>query len=188
MKIVKPTPSCPEEEAYLAYIDEHRKNVYQAFVKFGKSICLCLSMVNGEYNTLKRYVSSHDSSKYSEDEFQGYRQWFYPKENENKNKDLFLKAWTHHYKTNRHHWEYWLENNEPKEMSPICIAEMLLDWIAMSIKFKNSPLAWYNENKDRIIIHKHTRQQVERILSSLSKYPVYPFLIHKRRHNKHNKK
>ena len=177
MKLIKPSPACPEDEAYLAYIDEHRNNVRQAFFKFGKPICLCLSLVNGEYDILQRHVNRHDVSKYNEEEFQGYRQWFFPKEGETKDKDMFQKAWKHHYETNQHHWEYFLNNGKPKEMPPLCIAEMLLDWIAMSMKFRNSPLKWYRENQDRITVHKDTRQKLEHILSVLAAYPVYPFRI-----------
>ena len=156
-KPIKPTPTCPEEEAYLAYIDEHRKNVYTAFMRFG------------------------DNSKYSGEEFEGYRQWFYPKEGEEKNKDVFDKAWKHHYEHNSHHWEYHLTNGKPKPMSKLNIAEMILDWIAMSIKFKNSPLEWYKENKDRINLEKRSRDQVESILVTLAATKLYPFYV-KRNH------
>lgn len=179
-KPIKPTPTCPEEEAYLAYIDEHRKNVYTAFMRFGSTLCLALSLVHGEYDVLRRFVSSHDNSKYSEEEFEGYRQWFYPKEGEEKDKDTFNKAWKHHYEHNPHHWEHHLANGKPKPMSKLNIAEMILDWIAMSIKFKNSPLEWYKKNKDRINLEKRTRDQVESILVTLAATKLYPFYVKKR--------
>ncbi len=177
MKIVKPEPTCPEDEAYLAYVDEHRKNVYIAFVKFGKTICLALSLVYGEYDTLKRSVNKHDASKYSTEEFLGYRQWFYPQKDAEKDKDTFQKAWTHHYTTNPHHWEYFVKNDIPREMPKIYIAEMLLDWIAMSMKFKNNPVNWYKTNKDQINLHKDTRALVENTLAILSTQSSYPFKI-----------
>ena len=180
MKPIKPTPTCPEEEAYLKYIDEHRNYVYTAFLRFGKTICLALSLVQGEYDILRRYVSGHDNSKYGPDEFDGYRQFFYPKEGEEKNKDWFNKAWNHHYMINPHHWEYHLEKpDEAREMPKLNIAEMVLDWIAMSMKFKNSPVTWYNQNKDKIVLHKKTRNQVEQVLSALSTETQYPFRIRK---------
>ncbi len=179
MKIVKPEPACQEDKAYIAYIDEHRKNVNTAFISFGKIICLALSMVHGEYDVLRRYVKNHDASKYSEEEFSGYRQWFYPEKDKEKDSILFKKAWEHHYKNNPHHWEYFLENGTAKEMSKLNIAEMLLDWIAMSMKFKNNPADWYKENKDRIVLHKETRSQVELTLAILASQSVYPFKLKK---------
>jgi hypothetical protein len=64
-------------------------------------------------------------------------------------------------------------------MSKLNIAEMLLDWIAMSMKFKNNPADWYKENKDRIVLHKETRSQVELTLAILASQSVYPFKLKK---------
>ena len=187
MKIVKPTPTCPEDEAYIAYIDEHRKNVYTAFIRFGHMICLAMSLVHGEYDMLRRYVYSHDASKYTEEEFFGYRQWFFPEKDKEANRDLFNKAWVHHYTVNPHHWEFHVKNGIPKEMSKLNTAEMLLDWIAMSIKFKNSPVTWYNEHKNNINIHKNTRNTVEAVLAILSAQKLYPFVIRKKKRIYHRK-
>lgn len=188
MKPIKPTPTCPEEEAYLKYIDEHRNYVYTAFLRFGKTICLALSLVHGEYDILRRHVSRHDISKYGTDEFNGYRQYFYAKEGEEKNKALFDKAWQHHYTNNPHHWEYYLEMpGHADEMPKLNVAEMLLDWIAMSMKFKNSPITWYNQNKDRMILHKKTRDNVEQVLSVLSTETQYPFRIRRKARPRHIK-
>lgn len=188
MKIIKPTPTCPEDEAYIAYIDEHRKNVYTAFMRFGKMICLSLSLVQGEYDILRRRIYYHDASKYTDKEFAGYRQWFYPKEGEEKNKELFTEAWHHHYSTNSHHWEFYVENKEPRAMKKMDVAEMVLDWTAMSMKFKNNPIAWYNQNKSNIYIHRITRDQVEKTLSLLSISHLYPFQIRQKQKHKNYKK
>ena len=188
MKIVKPTPTCPEDETYIKYIDEHRNNVYTAFLRFGKTICLSLSMVSGEYDILRRYVYSHDVSKFGKEEFQGYRQWFFPKEGEEKDKEAFIKAWHHHYTANSHHWEYFMDNGKVKPMRNLNVAEMLLDWIAMSMKFKNSPVTWYEENKDRIVLDKETRKKVENTLTILSRQPLYPFAIRRNNRRHQNKK
>ena len=179
MRPIKPTPTCPEEKAYLDYIDKHRNYVYTAFLRFGQKICLALSLVHGEYDTLRRCVSNHDNSKYDPEEFEGYRQFFYPKEGEEKNMDWFRKAWHHHYGVNSHHWEHYLTSDGPQEMPKLDVAEMLLDWIAMSMNFKNSPVVWYNQNKDKIEFHKKTRDQVEQVLAILSTEAQYPFRIRK---------
>lgn len=53
----------------------------------------------------------------------------------------FKKAWLHHQKKNKHHWQYWLKrvNEElvPSEMPLNYIKEMLADWNAMSRKFQD---------------------------------------------------
>lgn len=177
MDIQKPTPACPEDEAYLAYIDAHRKNVFTAFCRFGQQICLCLSLVGPAYKQLRACVSRHDLSKYENREFGQYRQFFFPADGEEKDKALFDRGWQHHYQNNRHHWEFWLENGKPKPMDKLAIAEMILDWVAMSIHFKTNPLIWYNQNKHKIVFEKRTRETVETVLQVLARTKQYPFSI-----------
>lgn len=183
MKIEKPTPTCPEDEAYIAYIDKHRNNVYTAFLRFGKALCLSLSLVNGEYDTLRFQIFKHDISKFGAEEFYGYRQNFFPKKEEEPDHKKFQKAWKHHYMNNPHHWNYYVEDGTAKAMNKLDIAEMLLDWIAMSMEFKNSPITWYNQNKQNINLEKNTRNLVEASLAILSTSRLYPFYI-KSKHKK----
>lgn len=187
MEINKPIPTCPEESAYLKYIDEHRNNVYGAFRKHGQRICLCLSLIGLSYHKLRGRISKHDLSKYGSEEFEPYRNTFFPKENEEKNAEAFSKAWKHHYSINDHHWQYWIENGKPKEMDRLAIAEMLLDWEAMSMHFKNSPIEWYRANKNDIILGKHTRELVEKTLTSLQLTQEYPYTI-RRNNRRHRQK
>ena len=181
MDINKPVPTCPEEEAYLKYIDEHRNQVYGAFRRHGQHICLCLSLIGLSYHELRNRISKHDLSKYGIEEFAAYRNTFYPKENEEKDAVGFAKAWKHHYTVNDHHWEHWIENGKPKEMAPLAIAEMILDWEAMSVRFKNNPIDWYRSRRNSINLGKRTRNLVEKILTSLQMTQEYPYTI---RHNK----
>jgi len=181
MEINKPTPACKEDKDYIKYIDDHRKNVFIAFNRFGQQICLCLSLIGIPYKQLRNLVAVHDISKYEPAEFSSYRQFFYPEQGQEKDDDIFKKAWRHHYQHNRHHWQYWIENGIPKPMDKLAVAEMVLDWIAMSIQNKTNPVNWYKQNKNQIQIDKQTRESVEKILDSLAATREYPFSIHRYR-------
>ena len=134
----------------------------------------------------------HDLSKFGKTEFISSAKYFQGNRSpiDAEKEDCgYSVAWQHHKGHNPHHWEYYLETPEQAaEIPKLNVAEMLLDWIAMSMKFKNSPITWYNQNKDRMILHKKTRDNIERVLSILSMETQYPFRIHKRTRTRHVKK
>ena len=131
-------------EAYKKYIDNHISNVQKCFDFYGKAICEKLKI---DHDRLMSIIEDHDKSKYSEEEFEGYRSYFYPTDDEEAEKKStfggFLKkkfdaAWLHHLRTNNHHPEFWINFNgetgyECNTMDRYAIAEMLLDWAAMGI-------------------------------------------------------
>ena len=110
-------------------------------------------------------IENHDKSKFSANEFQGYRQWFYPEKGQNKNKVLADLAWNHHQKFNPHHWQYWLmwhpEKTIALDMDLKYIIEMLCDWTAMSYKFGVTPELFYNKDKYGMFLSEGTRLTVE---------------------------
>lgn len=54
-------------------------------------------------------LTEHDISKYSEEEYRAYDDYFYPNEySYGFVKDRFQYAWLHHQNTNKHHWQYWV--------------------------------------------------------------------------------
>ena len=68
-------------------------------------------------------------------------------------------------KINDHHWEYWLligtsGKIEVLEMDLPSIIEMLCDWTAMSVKFKNMPSIWFGANKGKMILDHDTLQTI----------------------------
>lgn len=152
------TEKIKKEQEYKNYIDEHIKNVISVI----HSVTLPVEYNYFDDQEIKSKIRNHDLSKYSTDEFDGYRQWFYPTSNETKNKTEFDKAWKHHYENNSHHWEYWIdENGNPKEMDIYSIIEMMCDWSAMSIKFKNKLTNWYKDNKNKMKINKKSLEIIE---------------------------
>lgn len=147
-----------KEEEYMNYIDEHRTYVKMACMSYGNMLCKLLDIPSF---MLFNNIENHDKSKYlKEEEFDGYRQWFYPCSYETKNKELFDEAWKHHYEHNRHHPEFW--NGE--DMPPIAIAEMLLDWEAMSIKFNGNTYEYYKKERDNKGLSENTKKIIDDII------------------------
>lgn len=142
---------------YFKYVIEHKKNVFMECWKEGLYI----------------HAFTHDLSKFSLKEFETYAVQFYgdkwcgecvnyskcsniafrlprryePKNscNEFKYKD-FDKAWEHHYKNNKHHWNYWIGQDMPE----MYIRQMICDWKAMSRKFGGTAQEFYMKNHDKI--------------------------------------
>ena len=86
----------------------------------------------------------------------------------------FDAAWNHHQKTQPHHWQYWVlvtDSDEPRLRAiPIpqrFVLEMVADWYGagMAITGKAEMEAWYEKNKDKMILESETRLRVERAIS-----------------------
>lgn len=125
---------------------------------------------------INRDVEMHDNSKWSEEEFDPYRAWWYPTEYEKslgkdfelERKQNFKKAWDHHRFTNDHHGDFWydFETNTAKDMPLHCIIHMLSDWIAMGMEYHSSTKDWY-ENKavdEKKHLSEPTKLKLEEIL------------------------
>lgn len=156
-------------EAYKKYIDTHIENVQKCFQFYGKALCEKLGI---DYVRLATNVEDHDQSKYSKEEFDGYRSYFYPtseEEAEKANEGGYLKkkfdaAWLHHLRNNAHHPEFWINFNgetgyECNTMDKYAIAEMLLDWAAMGITKGDTAYEYFNKsvatkpfNKETVMI------------------------------------
>lgn len=160
---------------YKRYVDEHIENVNKAFSEFGPALCKALSIDLGR---LKEMIEIHDQSKYSEEEFEGYRKYFYPthlEDSEDLNKYAFDLAWNHHVKNNPHHPEFWVRQDEdtgeliPEDMPNTFIAEMLLDWQAMGYKFGDNAYQYWNSDKCKKFLSPATREKVESVISIFDK-------------------
>lgn len=153
-----------KEKEYLTYIHEHISNVKIASIKYGPQLC---ELLNVSHIQLMMNITNHDQSKYSPEEFDGYRQYFYTCSNEEKNKELFDQAWIYHQNHNPHHPEYWIDRSEDgtiKDMPPLYIAEMLLDWEAMSMKFNNTTYDYYMKNKDKKPFSENTKKFIDKVI------------------------
>jgi hypothetical protein len=131
-----------------------------------------------------RLAIFHDISKFSIHEFGFYARRFYDK-NGNKlftsdslgtydpiktNFD-FAKGWLHHQHCNKHHWNFWIIIRDgkliiPVEIPKIYVLEMVADWAAArkSYSGKYDVIAWYEKEKDNMILTEKTRNLLEKIL------------------------
>lgn len=155
-----------KEQEYMNYIEEHIANVKTVFQKYGNRLCKELHINKFE---LERNIYKHDMSKFSDDEFNAYRNYFYPCTDEEVNKEEFNKAWEHHYRNNPHHPEYWKTDDNIQDMPNIYIAEMLCDWEAMSMKFNNNTYEYYLKERDKNPFSENTKKILDVIVKKLFK-------------------
>jgi len=85
----------------------------------------------------------------------------------------FNVAWNSHQKHNKHHWQYWCLMNDTSEpqmqalpMPERYIREMVADWRGAGRAYGNpNTLEWYNQSKDKQIMHPATRKRVGELLN-----------------------
>lgn len=124
----------------------------------------------------------HDLSKFRPDEFIPYARHFYGKDAKQWRDETgyykptdtgdfeFDYAWFLHQKRNKHHWQYWSQTIEYGEIEVYDIPEdylkeMLADWRgAGRAQGKPDTAAWYQKNKDKMILEPGTRLWIERNL------------------------
>lgn len=152
---------------YFKYVMEHKKNVFIECWKEGLYI----------------HAFTHDLSKFSPKEFKAYAINFYGEKDCKRCKyymncdynqiglgsgkwakecmdykyEDFDKAWEHHYKNNKHHWNYWIGREIPEKY----IKQMICDWKAMSRKFGDTAQEFYMKNHDKIKINHSSRVLLE---------------------------
>jgi len=140
---------------YSKYVNDHIAHIHMAFTEFGPKLCKDIEeMINLHedlYLLVRPRILKHDESKFTEEEFMPYAQKFYAWKGMDKSQEEveeeFNKAWDHHYKNNDHHPEYWVKDNIPTNMYPSAIAEMLIDWIAMSMARNQNMYEWWTNDK-----------------------------------------
>jgi len=145
---------------YFGYVLKHKAYVFVECLKLG----------------IPLKGLTHDMSKFSKDEWDGYVRTFISKDKSEETKKLFDYAWLHHQHINPHHWQFWLQVSglngggntvQARPMSDVFIKEMLADWRAMARNFGNDSIyEWYQENKEFMVLHSETR----RTLHSLMKF------------------
>lgn len=164
---------------YDEYLRDHRTNV-----KKGIDWMIDHGMINGlpcMIEKLKIQVGMHDASKFMQDEYQAYDDYFYGKEGKDEDDievidSAFDYAWLHHIHYNPHHWQYWVliydegnTNYKALEMPPEFVLEMIADWWSFSWKNENlyEIFDWYGKHREKMILHAKTRKAVEDILKEI---------------------
>jgi hypothetical protein len=117
----------------------------------------------------------HDLSKFLPSEWIPYLNWFYG-DNPEWWSGTFNVAWLKHIHRNPHHWQHWILREdsgevELLEMPDRYLIEMVCDWYGAGIAQNKTggwdeTWRWFQENRDRISLHWHTRELVEAFLQS----------------------
>ena len=160
---------------YEDYLNNHIANVKKGF----DWLCNNLPQIIEDYDVdeLGDFISSHDESKWSSEEFYPYAVYF----NGDKNADdraeveeAFNVAWLHHQHNNPHHWQHWLLREDDGDMFALkmpyhYILEMISDWWAFSWAKGNlyEIFDWYEDNKPKMLLHEETQKTVESILEQI---------------------
>lgn len=162
---------------YDNYLEEHIKNVKIAFEWMLINIPELFKDYDSEYlgEVLLNRIDQHDKSKYSEEEYFDYCEYFYGSNKDTKETlENFNAAWLHHQHYNPHHWQHWVLRQDDGETIALempfeYICEMVADWWAFS--WKNNDLyeifSWYDNNTEKHIFHENTKSQVENILNMI---------------------
>lgn len=152
---------------YVGYLTEHIANVNNA---------LDWMASRGIIENKMSIGLGHDESKYSGQEYQAYDDYFYGNDNKTKEEidQAFDYAWLHHIHNNKHHWQYWILHEDEGsvkalEMPEEYVYEMIADWWSFSWKADNlyEIFNWYEDHKNKIILHPNTRTLVESTLSTI---------------------
>ncbi len=167
--------SNPRRSEYYSYLEDHIQGVKDSWYRF-----LLPAMRENDYdlydmNDAEVCILSHDASKYDEEEFGPYCNYFYPDPSHGYSKDskAFDIAWLHHMHKNPHHWQHWVllrdtGQVEPQDMPLKYICEMLCDWHSFSSKDpENTAYNWYKSNKSKMKLSDKTKKEVEKLLEYL---------------------
>ncbi len=167
VKLIKEDISYEDRvKQYENYLIEHISNVQKAFEVCDKEKLSKLADLNEkELLDIKEQISHHDESKYNEEEWEPYLNWFYPaNENDSKDEYGYDCAWIHHCHNNPHHFQYWVCINDDGTTKPIdmpinYIIEALCDWHSFSAKNSESTAAnWWKEHRDTFNMTDYTKE------------------------------
>jgi len=153
-------------DEYNDYLDNHINNVILAFELCDKNRLKELTEYNDEdLIDIKEQIECHDQSKYGEEEWEPYLNWFYPiDENASKDEYGYDIAWIHHCHNNPHHFQYWIcidddGTTRPIDMPLNYIIEALCDWHSFSAKNSDSTAyKWWQDHKDVFAMTDKTKE------------------------------
>lgn len=163
---------------YDNYLNMHVKNVFNALRWILENLDIYDYLESDQEDQLEKNVIMHDKSKYDIEEYDAYDKYFYGNNKSSKVLGDFNYAWLRHIHVNEHHWQHWVlfeddpENGVPYkalEMPKEYVFEMICDWWSFSFNSGNlyEIFDWYNDHKEKMVLHKNTRELVERILQDI---------------------
>lgn len=138
----------------------------------------------------EQQLTQHDLSKYGDEEFSTYAEWFYGDRNKEYAYQDFQRAWQHHIRYNPHHWQHWVLDgvgpvlikddigpNKAIIMPHKYVVEMVVDWQAREIQSwgRQDMSDWLNKKFDEMTLHKVTRINIIEVLEGIG----YRLNLHK---------
>ena len=152
---------------HLKTINAHKRLVFEHCVKAG----------------IPLQGITHDLSKYSPSEFLVGVKYFQGTRSPNVEERIetgYSSAWMHHKGRNKHHFEYWFDNDMqsfsilPVEMPVKYVKEMFCDRVAASKVYKKdtytdrTPLEYYLAHDYSNIMHPKTMALLEKLMRMLA--------------------
>ena len=156
-----------KRQEYTEYIYEHKRFVENAFFYF--KTCRLNILSGDEMETLSYEIKNHDISKFSKEEFEAYRKHFFPCSFEKSEdfKEEFDIAKKHHYLVNDHHPQ---NPSRKYGLNKIACIHNILDWIAMSYKFKDNVWDFYQHSNIKFKLNRDERAYIEEVLAIMEQY------------------
>jgi len=156
------------EYAFLEDLKTHREHMKKVCDLYGKQMC---EMMCCDFNALQNKIEVHDISKVNNPvERDGFLAKFYPSDDrpykDHQVRVLYDRAKLDHYHANADHPEHWvyIDNNRlvAADMEPICIVEMILNWIVNSMVPGNmSVQKYWICNRDQKVFTENTIKQID---------------------------
>ena len=159
-------------EQYKEYLTGHIGNVSKALELL---YSLEIPYVQEHIDKLRDIVKEHDASKYEEPEWSAYLHHFYPTNDEEAMmEEEFENACKHHIRANKHHWNYWCDEDNnliediDEEEYKLYTIERICDWLSMAGQHDEGPRDYWEANKDFVVQPDYARELCDEI------YPLIP--------------
>ena len=158
-------------EKYKEYLTGHIGNVAKALEVLAT---LDIPYVTEHIDKLREIVKEHDASKYEEPEWSAYLHHFYPTNDEEAMmEEEFENACKHHIRANKHHWNYWCDEDNnliediDEEEYKLYTIERICDWLSMAAQHDEGPTEYWNANKDYIVQPDYARELCDEIFPKI---------------------
>ena len=159
------------EEQYKEYLNGHIGNVVKALEVLAT---IDNEYVNSHIDELRDIVKDHDKTKWEEPEWSAYLHHFYPTNDEEASMgEEFDVAVKHHITNNKHHWNYWVdEDNNLKddideEDYKLHTIERICDWLAMAAQHGEGPSSYWEANKEFVVQPDYARELCDEIFPNV---------------------
>ena len=156
---------------YKEYLTGHIGNVAKALEVLAT---LDIPYVTKHIDELREIVKEHDASKYEEPEWSAYLHHFYPtNDEEGMMEEEFENACKHHIRANKHHWNYWCDEDNnliediDEEEYKLYTIERICDWLSMAAQHDEGPTEYWNANKDYIVQPDYARELCDEIFPKI---------------------